>query len=198
MQKQIRIFLAGSVVVVPLAITVYVVWSVGTWLDGLVSVPLADRGVGLPRGVGALIIVAAIYGVGLLTHLWGFRLAFSLIDRLLASLPGIKTLYESVRDLMKLFGGAAGRAGKAVRYSPPGSDASMLGILTNDRPAGVAGPGEADRVVAVYLPLSYMVGGPTLYVSPAHLRNVDLSVEQVLKLAATAHLGAKAPEPVEG
>lgn len=197
MQKQIRIFLAGLMVVVPLAITVYVVWSVGAWLDGLVSLPLAGRGVRLPGGVGALIILAAIYGVGLLTHLWGFRMAFALIDRLLASLPGVKTLYESIRDLMKLFGGSAGQGGKVVRYTPPGSDASMLGILTNDRPAGFAGPGEADRVVAVYLPLSYMLGGPTIYVPPAHVRQVNLSVEQALKLAATAHLGAKAPEPVE-
>jgi len=46
--------------------------------------------------------------------------------------------------------------------------------------------------VAVYLPYAYMFGGPTIYVSPEHVHDVDLSVEQVLKIAATAHVGAEA------
>ena len=40
MKKQLRIFLTGAVVVVPFAITVWVIWFVGSGLDGLVKAPL--------------------------------------------------------------------------------------------------------------------------------------------------------------
>jgi uncharacterized membrane protein len=93
---------------------------------------------------------------------------------------------------MKLFGGEAGRMGRAIRYRPPGAGIDLLGILTNERPAGIA-DSTAERRVAVYLPYAYMFGGPTIYVSPEHVHDVPLSVDQALKMAATAHVGADAP-----
>lgn len=191
MSKQVRIFLAGALVLVPLAVTVWVIWSVGSWLDRLGTLALQTflpEG-SLPAGVGAVVVVAAIYTVGLLTHLWVFRSVFGWLERLVARVPGVKTIYESVRDLMKLFGGDSRQMGRAVQYRPPGTDIALLGILTNDNPTGLAG---GDPKVALYLPYSYMFGGPTIYVSREHVQNVDMSVEQALKICTTANVGAGA------
>ena len=198
MKKQLGIVMAGAVVIVPLAVTAYVVWSVGGWLDGL-----GRQGLGyvwpdlkLPTGVGAVLVLAAIYLVGLLTRAWVFRGVLKLLDNMLVRVPGVRTIYESVRDLLQLFGGESGKMGRVVRYSPPGTDMELLGILTNEQPAGLS-DGEHPKV-ALYLPYAYMFGGPVVYVSPEHIQNVDMSVEQCLKVAATAQVGASAsPKPRE-
>ncbi|MBS3734012.1 MAG: DUF502 domain-containing protein [Phycisphaerae bacterium] len=190
MKKQLRIFLAGMLVLTPLAATVYVIWWGAGMLDRLGGMLVGDD-FDLPTGVGALIILAGVYLVGLLTHWWAFRGLFALIEGVLTRLPGIRTVYESVRDLMQLFGGKAESMGRAVEYRPPGSGLSILGILTNDNPMDRP-TDHPDRKVAVYLPYSYMFGGPTIYASPAHVREVDMSVEQVLKVCTTAHTARSA------
>lgn len=202
MKKQVRIFLAGMLVIVPLAVTVYVIVAAGSWLDGLgnqlVRAVLHKQKDVLPPGLGVLVLLAAIYLVGLMTHVWGFGRLFGYFEGIIARLPGVKVIYESVRDLMKLFGGDSAQLGRAVRYQPPGTDISFLGILTNENPLGIA-DGSGRGKVAVYLPYAYMFGGPTIYVSPEHIRDVDLSVDQVLKIAATAHVGAEAaPQALPG
>jgi len=199
--RQVRIFFAGALILVPLAITAWVIWSVGAWLDNLGFEALGRLGADVPdnqeertRGIGALILLGIIYLVGLLTHLWLFRGVFGLLERLVTHVPGVKTIYESVRDLMKLFGGESRRMGRVVQYNRPGSDMAFLGVLTNENPLGLP-ENDPNRKVSVYLPLSYMIGGPTLLVSPKHIVEVDLSVEQCMKLCATAQVGSKAIVP---
>ena len=190
MKKQVRIFLAGALVVIPFAITVWAIVTVGMWVDNLVKAPLADRGIELFPGIGALILLASIYLIGLLTHFWAFRWALSLLEKLVTAVPGLKTIYESVRDMLKLFGGDANQMGRVVLYSPPDVDTAFLGILTNENPPGARSPDE----VAVYFPLAYMIGGPIVYVSRRNLVDVDMSVEECMKICATAHVtSANAP-----
>jgi len=187
MKKQLGIFLAGVMVLVPLAVTVWVVWWLGTTLDALGGEILP---VALPPGVGAVVLIAVVYLVGLATRFWLFQAALSLLEKTVARLPGVKTLYESVRDLLQLFGGDAGKMGQVVRYCPPGSDMKLLGIRTNDRPPyGQAGQGKP--TVAVYLPFSYMFGGITVYCEPERIEEIDMPVEQCLKLCATAFVGGE-------
>jgi len=183
MQKQLRILLAGVMVLAPLAVTVWVIWTLGSWLD-----QMGRNLFPVPRGVGAVVVVVGIYLVGLLTHFWVFQGMLAGLDRLVARVPGVKTIYESVRDLLKLFGGDSRRMGRVVRYKAPGSDMSMLAILTNEAPAGLDPQDPEGRKVAIYLPYSYMFGGITIFVSPENIREVDMPVERALKLCATAQV----------
>lgn len=186
MQKQLRILLAGVMVIAPLAVTVWIIWGVGSWLDqmGRNLFPGPD----LPPGVGAAVVIVAIYLVGLLTHFWVFQGMLAGLERLVAHVPGVKTIYESVRDLLKLFGGDSRRMGRVVRYKTPGSDMSTLAILTNEAPAGLDPQDGEGGKVAIYLPFSYMFGGITIFVSPENIREVNMPVEHALKLCATAQV----------
>ena len=186
MKKQLGIFLGGIMVLVPLAATAYVMCWLGGALDALGREILPN--VALPPGVGALILIAGVYLVGLATRFWLFQAAWSLLEKIIAGLPGVKTLYESIRDLLQLFGGNAGKMGQVVQYSPPGSSMKMLGIRTNDNPPYARGSG-GGRTVAVYLPFSYMFGGITVYCEPDRIEEIDMPVEQCLKLCATAFVG---------
>jgi uncharacterized membrane protein len=199
MKRQIRIFMAGVLVVVPVAVTIYVAWWIGGLLGrlgeavleltGLIEATSGGEGEAphWARWAGAGACLVAVYFIGLLTKLWVFRGLFRHLDRMLSRLPGVKTVYEYVRDLLKLFGGDAEHMGYPVLYTPPDSQTRMLGIVTNENPAGRA---DGDDSVIVYLPLGYMIGGPIIYAHPNTLERVDMKVETALKLAATAFVGA--------
>ena len=197
MNRHVRILLAGVMVVVPLAATVYLVWWAGAALHGLagglIGAVLPGAQKYLFPGTGVLIVLIGIYLIGLLTHWWVFRRAFGLLERGLSRLPVVKSIYESIRDVLKLFGGDAEQMGQVVRLKLPGTDIKLLGIRTSTSPRGAKG----ERMVAVYLPMSYMFGGPTVYVPPEAVDPVDLTVEEALKIAATADAGqaAEAPRP---
>ena len=198
MNRQLRIFLAGAMVVVPFALTAYVVWWAGAGLDGLVNDLIGPKDNGdrrLPPGAGALAVLVGVYLVGLLMHLWLFRWVVGLLEKALSRVPVVKGLYEAFRDLLKLFGGRSEQMGQAVRYSPRGSDIKLLGIRTSTSPRGAAGEGR----VAVYLPMSYQIGGYTVYVPADAVEPLDMSVEEALRIAATADVGqAQAPAPPGG
>ncbi|NLW87261.1 MAG: DUF502 domain-containing protein [Planctomycetes bacterium] len=191
MKQQIKIFLSGALVVVPLAVTLYVLFAVAAWLDAMAEsfVRMFHGDFRLPfHGLGVVLLLAMVYLIGLLTHMWLFRGLFSRIEKAVLRIPGAKIIYESVRDLMKLFGGQAGKMGRVVEYRPEGSDITMLGIMTNENPSEVTG---GEKKVAVYLPLSLMIGGPTVYTSRDNLKELDMPVDKALKIAGTAHIGTE-------
>lgn len=197
MKRLLRTMAAGALVVVPLSITIYIVVAIGGGMDRLVTRvgytvwPALETQLWKPfPGTGVIAVLVVLYLVGLLTRAWGFRTVFSWVEMLFTRLPGVKTIYESVRDLMKLFGGDGNSMGKAVLYQESGTGAGRLGIMTNERPAGVHGLTEEPRV-AVFLPYAYMFGGEVLYVRREELTEVPMSVDEVLKLCATAHVGGQ-------
>ncbi|MCD4824249.1 MAG: DUF502 domain-containing protein [Phycisphaerae bacterium] len=194
MKKHLQILMAGALIVVPLGVTAMIIgWvgeklaDLGQWLlnaTGLIK-QVSPTYIDYAPWGGVLLGLAALYLIGLLANLWIFKKGFKLMDHIIGKLPGIKTIYESVRDLMKLFGGDSGKMGYAVLYKPDGSHVRQLGIVTNENPAGRA---EGDDSVIVYLPMGYMIGGPIVYASPADLERLDMPVETALKLAATAFI----------
>ena len=193
MKKQLRIFLAGVMVVTPFAITAYVLWWAGSALDGLARSGIEAVAPGavdwLFPGAGAIFLLVVIYVVGLLTRLWVFRWILDVLERLFSRLPVVKTIYESVRDVLRLFSSDANQMGQVVRYRIPGTEIDLLGIRTSTSPRAAKGAGK----VAVYLPMSYMLGGPTVYVEADAVEPVDMSVEEAMRIAATADASTAPP-----
>ncbi|OPX24372.1 MAG: hypothetical protein B1H04_02185 [Planctomycetales bacterium 4484_123] len=194
MKKLVRTFLTGVVVVAPFAVTAYLIWWAGTALDRLARGAIAVLAPGAGRflfpGAGALVLVVSVYLVGLLMRVWVFRWTVRLLERLFHHLPVVKGLYDSIRDVLRLFGGDAAQMGQVVRYRLPGTQVELLGIRTSTQPRGASGSGK----VAVFLPMSYQFGGFTLYVPAETVSPIDMTVEEALKIAATADAGP-APEP---
>ncbi|KPK85778.1 MAG: hypothetical protein AMJ81_02755 [Phycisphaerae bacterium SM23_33] len=194
MKRQVRIFIAGVMLVAPFAVTAYLVWWAGAGLDrlarGAIGAVAPSPEKWLFPGAGALVLLVGIYLVGLLTHLWVFRWGMEKLEKLFARLPVVKTLYESVRDILKLFSGDSRQMGQVVRYRIPGTEADLLGIRTSVAPRGAGQKGH----VAVYLPMSYQLGGFTLYVPAEAVQPLDMTVEQALKIAATADAGGAATD----
>jgi uncharacterized membrane protein len=182
-------FVKGLIVVTPIILTCYVVGGAMWWLDmrlrhGLDYV-LGDSYPGLGIAVG----VGGIYVVGLLTRTWLFRMLIRMGEGVVERIPLVKSLYSAIRDLLQFLGGsnASGRGVPAVLDLNDGA-VKMLCIRTQETAQSFM-PASEDRV-AVYLPMSYQLGGFTLYVPREDVEQIDgMTVEQLLKLALTAGIG---------
>jgi uncharacterized membrane protein len=184
-----RIFLTGLLTVIPALATLYLLaWLIGA-VDRMFGKPLSWL---MPdeyrTGMGIVVAVALVFGVGVLMHGVLFRRLFRITERAMLSVPVVRSVYGAVKDMIGLLGDEKGPALQVVSLTLPGSDWRVLGFVTRsdfaDLPAGVGGPAE----VAVYLPMSYGIGGYTVIVPREAITGVDMSREAAMKFLLTAGL----------
>jgi len=190
-----RIFLTGVLTVLPVLATVYfTIWLVTT----------AERFVGkqlewlMPdeyyrTGMGLALAIVAIFLIGLMMHALLFRRLFALAERLLLEIPLVRSIYSALRDLFGLFAEHRGaRALQVVSVELPGAGMRLLGFVTRrdfaDLPEGVGSAGE----IAVYLPMSYQIGGYTVFLPRERATPVNMSREDAMKFVLTAGLKSSA------
>lgn len=192
-----RIFLTGILTVLPVLATAYLlVWLFSTaesflgrplqWL-----IPAGQYRVGMGLAMG----IAVIFVVGVLMRAYVVRRVFELTETMLLKVPLIKTVYAALRDFFGLFAGNDGEESlQVVRVQIPGTQMRLLGFVTRDAfsdlPEGIAGDGD----VAVYLPMSYQVGGYTIFMPRSQILPVSMSREAAMRFVLTAGLKAKSKE----
>ena len=188
-----KVFLNGVIVVAPVIVTVYVVVSAAIWLGTTVAALLRRAGWAEPLpGLGIVIALAAIYVVGLLARTWLLRWPLRLAEAIVDRIPLVKSLYSSVRDLLQFLGGTKEESrGKPCVVRSPDGRLVMLGIITQQQPGSFL-PADQERV-AVYLPMSYQLGGYTAYLPADWVEELEgTSVEELMKLCLTAGVGTPA------
>jgi uncharacterized membrane protein len=195
-----RTFLTGLVAVIPLGVTLYVVYWLFSAADSLFS------GIGerlLPPGwyfpgLGLVIAVLVVLGLGAILNVWVFgRLTLDVGSRLLERIPLVKTVYSGVRDLMLFVSRTPdGDSRHVVVVTLPG-DIRLIGFITDSEPAQAVpelSVGDGEKVLAVYLPMSYQIGGYALFLPERCLQRIEMSVEEAMRMVLTA--GMNRP-PVE-
>ena len=182
-----RIFLTGLFTVLPLIATIYfVVWVLAVlerFFGKQVLFLIPDEW--YHPGMGLAVAVVFVFLVGLLMHAILFRRLFGWAERVLLGIPLVRSVYTALRDLVGLFAEQKGPSLQVVSLELPGG-MRLLGFVTradfNDAPPGVARPGE----VAVYLPMSYQIGGYTVFVPREWLTPLDMSLEDAMRFVVTA------------
>lgn len=192
-----RIFLTGVLTVLPVLATVYLLIWLFTTAESFLGRPLQLL---IPAGfyhvgMGLAVGIAAIFVVGVLMRAYIVRRLFALTEKIFLNVPLIKTIYAALRDFFGLFAGQDDQVSlQVVTVKIPGSDMRLMGFVTRDHfsdlPDGVAGEGE----VAVYLPMSYQIGGYTVFMPRSQIKPVAMSREQAMRFVLTAGLKAKPTE----
>jgi uncharacterized membrane protein len=190
LRRLARTFFTGLATLLPIVVTIAVVlWVIDTAesLLGAVVRPLLPEG-SYPRGVGLVVALLLIFAIGVLMEAVLFRRLMGWIERGLERIPLVKTVYGAVRDLMSLFSKSGSRKfSKVVLVKFPGIDAQLIGFVTIEDFAGLPlAPGK-DRI-AVYLPMSYTIGGYTVFLSREYLTPLDMSLEDAMRFVVTAGL----------
>ena len=169
MRRLAGYFLRGLVIIAPLALTVYVCFSIVTAVDGLVPINIP--------GAGFAITIALITLIGALGSNVIAASLVTLIDRLLEKLPFVRLLYGTAKDFFGAFVGDRKRFDTAVIVTLyPGSEAKALGFMTR---RDVEMFGLVDHV-AVYLPHSYAFTGQLLLVPAQHVTIVQAGSAELM------------------
>lgn len=194
LRRLARTFLSGLAVVLPIVVTFAVLaWLVTTAeavLGAVVRVLLPDGA--YPRGLGIVLALGLIFGVGVLMEAVYFRRLMGWLEELLNRIPLVKTVYGAVRDLMSLFSKAGTRKfSKVVMVKFPGIEARLVGFVTLEDFTGLAIDARAGEV-AVYLPMSYTIGGYTVFLPRECLTPLDMSLEDAMRFVVTAGMSRSA------
>jgi uncharacterized membrane protein len=162
-------FFKGLLLVVPLVATVYLVYLVVTVVDELLGVPLPGLGLG--------ITIVVITFIGLLASNVVGRRVVALIERGINTLPVVKLLYHSVKDLMGAFVGDKKSFDTPVMVEMvPDTGVKMFGFVTCtefDDP-------KLRSNVAVYLPQSYNFAGNLVVVPQSRVEKLDADGAQFM------------------
>jgi uncharacterized membrane protein len=185
MQKIWNTMLKGLVAILPIGLTLYLVYWLALAAERFVSPVIR---LVLPEsfywpGLGLLAGLLLLYLAGLAVNAYVIRNLLGVGDQLLERIPLVKTIYVATRDFMQFFP-AAGRSSdlKRVVLVPLGPG-KIIGFVTAEN-ASLLGPGAGDgTLVAVYLPMSYMVGGYTLFLPRSAIEPTSLTVEAGMRLA---------------
>ncbi len=194
MKKLVTLFLQGLIAILPIALTVYLVY----WLAASAEAVLGQAMrfiIGdeyYVPGLGVLAGFLITLGIGVLLRIWLFRKVFSLGETLLQRIPGVKSLYGSIRDMVGFFDASKQKEfDKTVMVALVDETVRLMGLVTRedfeDLPAGIGD----EQTVAVYLPMSYQLGGFTVMVPKAKIRPVDMKVDQAMQFVLTAAVSPK-------
>ncbi len=189
-----KLFLKGLVVVIPVVLTLAIFWWMARGAEQLLGgliIRFLPEGWYLP-GMGVVSALAITVLIGLLTHIILFQKLFDLGDRILNRLPLIKTIYSAIKDFIGYLSPDSNNAmSKVVQVKIPGQEFEMLGFVTREEFSRLPLKLTVDDPIAVYLPMSYQIGGYTLFLPRSCITPLDISFEEGMKLVLTASVSRK-------
>ncbi len=188
MKQLQKIFLQGLVTFLPIALTIYIIYAGVSVVDSFLGDSLREVLPFYVPGLGFLLTIALIFLLGLMLNNLIATGLFHKLEVRIMKVPFIKAIYSPLRDVMNLFSKGAGPTGlqKVVLVDVGDTGIRSLGVVMResfkDLPAIEVNA--ADRV-AVYVPMSYGLGGFTLMVPRSKITPLDMPIEKAMSLAIT-------------
>ncbi len=202
-----KYIIAGLLVWLPLAITIWVLlWLLGlmdgvfSWLLTLgqaVLPPGADASIDALRrvpGLGVLVMVAMMLVSGVLvTNIFG-QWWVRQWDRLMSRIPIVKSIYSSVKQVSDTLFSSSGNAFReAVLVQYPHQGAWTIAFVTG-KPGGEVASHLAGEHVSLYVPTTpNPTSGFFLIMPRANIRPLQMSVDEALKYIIS--MGVVVPPP---
>ncbi len=168
-------FLEGLLFVIPLALTIYIIYIAFVKIDGLLNLPIPGAGL-----VTTLVLITLI---GFLASNFLTKHLLNWVDSVFARLPLIKLLYSSVKDLINAFVGDKKSFNKPalVSLNQEGS-VFALGFITRESLSNFG----LEHLVPVYLPQSYNFAGNLLVVPKEQVTPLEANSSDVMTFIVSA------------
>jgi uncharacterized membrane protein len=187
-------FLKGLAAILPVGLTIYVVFwlarTAETILGGPLRALLPERGYW--PGLGLLVAFLLILLVGVIVDAYVVRRFFRFGESLLARIPIVKTIFGALKDVARFLpAGGKARDLKRVVLWRFGA-ARLVGFVTEEHLNARLFTHDHDDMVAVYFPMSYQIGGYTLYLHKSELEETQLSVEEAMRLVLIGGVSSQA------
>jgi len=193
-----KTFLRGLAAVLPILLTLYVLYWLAITAEALLGRPLRLL---LPQGwywpgVGIAAAAVLVFIVGLAMEVYVARRILGMLEQLVLQVPLVKTVYAAIKDFAGFVSESSRDKGMGqvvrVRFA---ENLHLIGFVTREDFRGTLGIGGGDDLVAVYLPMSYQIGGFTVFVPRSAVTQIDMSREDAMKFVLTAGLKSAGPAP---
>ena len=193
-----RGFISGVIVFAPLGITVFVFSWIFRKAGGILR-PLFERH--LPEWLlpgsflwdiaATLALVALITAVGLVSHYFLGKWLIGLVDRIVRDIPGVKTVYGAVKQIIDTFGSQKSAFSKVVLVEFPSKGTYSIGFLTNKLTGEV--PAKTGKTIwCVFVPTTPNVTtGFVIFVPKEEVVELDMTPGEGMKLVVS--VGAVEP-----
>ena len=189
-----RITLAGLFAIVPLALTFYIIKIIIVFLDQLTAPIMARINLEIP-GFGLILTLLIIFALGIfVTNVLGRRL-FSWGERLISSIPLVKNIYNTLKQITNAFSGATQTENyqRVIYIQYPRKELWTISFVTSE---SVDGSGE--EYYHVFVPTTpNPTSGVFIIIPKKDAIEADLTVEEGLKAVISGGLLAPEQSPLD-
>ena len=171
-------------VIAPVAVTVYAVYSIVSFIDNQVPIFTARDTQGKiyvrNYGLGFLAVIAGIILLGYVSSFFIQNRFFSLFDSILKRTPGIRFIYSTTKEFFEAFAGEKKKFNKPVLANIDDNDVWRVGFITQEEAKDFG----FNDYVAVYIPMSYSIAGNVYLLPRARVRQVtNINATDAMKFA---------------
>jgi len=170
-KRTLSLFLQGLLYIGPIFIVLYLIFRFFILVDGILPFKIP--------GIGLIVIFFGVTIIGYFGNTIIAKPLFMYFKRLVDRVPLIKTIYESVTDLLSAF------VGNKKKFNVPvmvkmnkEAEIYKMGFLTKD---DLTKLGIEKGMVTVYLPHSYAFSGNMFVVPAGNVRFLNLPSSEVMK-----------------
>ena len=117
-------------------------------------------------------------------QLFVFKRIWEWFEARLEQVPLVKTVYQAVNDFFGFFSSSVSEATSKVVSVSLKDDTRLVGFVTDSSLSAFSDL--SDDLIAVYLPMSYQVGGYTLLVPKSQVEFLDVPAEEAMRFVLTA------------
>ncbi|KAB7730930.1 DUF502 domain-containing protein [Rudanella paleaurantiibacter] len=186
LNRTITYFGRGLLAVAPIGLTIWIIYGIFEWVDGLNPIDIP--------GIGVLIMVGIIFGVGVLVSTIIPQSFATLLEGSIKHLPLVSLMYFSLKDLISAF------VGDRKKFNQPvlvlinrQSELRKLGFITQTDLSHL----QLHNMVAVYMPHSYAFSGELFIVPAENVTLLNVPSADVMKMIVSGGVSANTPEPLE-
>ena len=179
----IKNFLRGLVIVVPIALTSYLLYEAFVRIDALLKLKTP--------GVGFVVTIVAIIAIGAVASNFFVKKFLQLTEAVFTRAPLVRLIYASIKDLLEAFVGDKKRFDQPVAVTIT-DGVRTLGFVTQDDLEFLSMPGQ----IAVYLPFSYSMAGTLVVVSRERVEALAIDSASVMALIVSGGVSRVAPKKV--
>jgi uncharacterized membrane protein len=190
-------FLTGLVVITPVGLTIWLIWTVVGWIDGFVLPLVPDRfqpeqyiGINL-RGVGVMIFLIVTILIGWIGKGLIGRSLIAFAEGLVNRMPVVRSIYSGIKQISEtVFAQSERSFEKACLIEYPRKGIWAIGFISTMAKGEIsAKPATSAGLVSVFLPTTpNPTSGFLLFLPEEDVMELDMSVEDAAKLVISAGL----------
>jgi uncharacterized membrane protein len=181
-RKLITYFLQGLLYIAPLGITIFILYTLFGFVDGLLRSYIRELiGMNIP-GLGLVAVVLLVTLLGFIGQTVIMQPIKKLLAKMLGRIPFLMTVYTAIKDLFEAF------MGKEKKFTHPvlvkvnrSADMEKIGFITQ---TDLSELNIKDKV-AVYFPHSYNFSGELFIVPTENITSLDIPPKDAMKFIVT-------------